>query len=202
MDKILLFGGTFDPPHLGHIHILKSSILTVKPQKVVIMPTGIPPHKYAKAADAHFRLEMCKCFLSIFENTEIDEEEIKRVGKSYTSDTVNYLKSKYNNAKIAMSIGSDMLLMFHKWHEFEKLLESVQIVVHCRTSEDIMPAQKYVQELNENGADVIIANARIKEISSTEIRDMVERNEDITKLVPEMVLNCITENNLYKNDED
>ncbi len=198
--KILLFGGTFDPPHFGHIELLKSSIETVNPDKVVIMPTGIPPHKYAKAASAHIRLEMCKCFLNVFGNLQIDDEEIKRGGKSFTVDTVAYLQNKYKGAEIAMSLGSDMILMFHEWHKYEELLENVQIVVHCRASEDILPVQKYVQNLNSKGADVVIAKARIKEISSTEIREMVAQNSDISKLVPLHVEQCIKKHNIYSSE--
>ncbi len=198
MDKILLFGGTFDPPHFGHIQLLESSIDTVNPKKIIIMPTGVPPHKYDRAANAQIRMKMCECFFPVFEDLTIDDEEIKRGGKSFTIDTVEYLKKKYVNSKVYFSIGSDMLLSFHKWHRYEELLESASIVVHCRTSDDIEPVKDYVQNLNKNGANILIASARIKEVSSTQIRDMVRENEDVSRFVPQNVIEIIKENNLYK----
>ena len=81
--KLLLFGGTFDPPHNGHVHLLQNAIAAVRPDRVVVMPAGTPPHKAASATPARWRLEMCRCFLPLHENLVVSDWEIKRAGKSY-----------------------------------------------------------------------------------------------------------------------
>ena len=78
MEKLILFGGTFDPPHMGHMALLRAAIDTVHPDSVLVMPTGTPPHKGGHHADARVRLAMCRCFLPLFGQMVISDEEIVR----------------------------------------------------------------------------------------------------------------------------
>ena len=99
-EKVLLFGGTFDPPHNGHVHFLKSAIRAARPDRVVVMPACIPPHKAASATPAALRLAMCECFRPLFPALEVSDWEIRQGGKSYTIDTVKMLEEKYPGASV------------------------------------------------------------------------------------------------------
>ena len=88
MERIIVFGGTFDPPHNGHVTLLENAVRAVKPDKVLVIPTGVPPHKNGGNTPAAVRLEMCRCFMSVFPKVQLDETEIHRAGKSYTVDTL------------------------------------------------------------------------------------------------------------------
>ncbi len=198
MPKLLLFGGTFDPVHNGHILLLKEAINSVIPDIVIIMPTGIPPHKAFNDTDSDIKLKMCEAFLPLFDNILIDKTEIERQGKSYTVHTIEYLKNKYKNYEIYISMGSDMLLIFRQWKEYKAILKNAVLVVHCREHDDIIALNNFSKELEEEGAKIIMVDAKIVEISSTQIRNLVNENKSINALVPKKVQEIIKEYNLYK----
>ncbi len=197
MKKLLLFGGAFDPPHNGHMLLLKSAIDTVCPDKVVVMPTGTPPHKSPNIAKANIRLEMCRCFLVLCDDVVIDDEEIKRTSKSYTVDTLDCLAKKYADYEIYLSIGSDMFLSFEQWHKFEEILKKASLVVHCRTESDVKKVDEFERKMKTFGAKIIKVHAEIKEVSSTQVRAAVQKRQSVKHLVPEYVWQCIEANNLY-----
>ncbi len=196
-QKILLFGGAFDPLHNGHIALLKNSIKLANPNKVIIMPSGLPPHKNMHTANANVRCEMCSVFLPIFNNTVIDTYEIDKKEKSYTIDTLKYISSKYDKCNIFLSVGSDMLLSFHLWKEYVKILELVTIIVHCRNKEDLPLVKQYVNDLSAKGANILISSEKVVQISSSQIREFVAKGVDISKYVPKHINNIIKNNNLY-----
>ena len=90
-QKIILFGGTFDPPHNGHMTLLAGAIEAVRPDLVLVEPAGTPPHKRAGGTSAAHRLAMCECFRPLFPELVLDTTEIARGGKSYTIDTVRQM---------------------------------------------------------------------------------------------------------------
>ncbi|MEG1446089.1 MAG: nicotinate (nicotinamide) nucleotide adenylyltransferase [Ruthenibacterium sp.] len=197
MEKIILFGGTFDPPHEGHMALLAASIEAVQPGLVLVMPTGIPPHKTAGHTDAALRLAMCACFLPLFSPMILDETEILRKGKSYTIDTVHTLQKRYSNAEIYLPMGSDMLLYFKHWYGYQELLAAVTLVVQCRKNEDVAPVHALVKELRDAGAHIIFTKGEIERVSSTEIRKKVAAGQNINALVPQDVAKIIAQHHLY-----
>lgn len=200
MEKLILFGGTFDPPHEGHCALLKAAIETVQPSLVLVMPTGIPPHKAAGHTDAALRLAMCTCFLPLFSPMLLDETEILRAGKSYTLDTVHTLQQRYPKAAIYLPMGSDMLLYFQKWYGWQALLASVTLVVQCRKNEDIAPVRACVEELKKQGGKILFTKGEIETISSTEIREKAAHGQDISALVPPNVAQIIAQHHLYQEE--
>ena len=197
-QKIILFGGTFDPPHNGHMCLLSAAVKEVQPDLVIVMPTGTPPHKQAGHTRAELRLAMCGCFLQLFHNIIISDDEIVQGGKSYTVNTLKRLHEKYSDAQIFLPVGSDMLLSFTEWKSWREILSLAVLVVHCRKTDDITPVQEYVKMLKHEGGDVIIAAGKIETVSSTLIRDMAASGQDISGLVPSAAEEIITQNNLYK----
>ncbi len=198
MERIIVFGGTFDPPHNGHVTLLENAVRAVKPAKVLVIPTGTPPHKNSAHTPAALRAAMCACFLPVFPGTMLDETEIHRTGKSYTVDTLIALRRRYPHTHFYLPMGSDMLLYFREWYQYEQILKMATLVVHCRQNEDKAPVQAYVKSLRKQGAHVVLTNGEILEESSTEIRQKIAQGKDISALVPPNVLRIIEENNLYR----
>ena len=108
--KIMLYGGTFDPPHNGHINNLRAALALVRPDRAIVMPAGTPPHKQASTTPAALRFAMCQCFKSLSPVVEVSDWEIRRGGRSYTVHTLEWLRSCDPAAELYLCVGSDMLL--------------------------------------------------------------------------------------------
>ena len=134
--KVLLYGGTFDPPHGGHLNLLQGAVRAVQPDRVIVMPAGIPPHKAASATPAPLRLAMCECFRLACPDAQISDWEISRGGKSYTVDTAAMLAARYPGAQLYLCMGGDMVETFRQWRCWQRLLQLCTLVVHCREPED------------------------------------------------------------------
>lgn len=139
--KLLLFGGTFDPPHIGHMNLLRGAMQAVQPDLTIVMPAGVPPHKAASMTPGMWRYEMCACFLALEKECggriEISDWEIHRQGRNYTIDTVTMLEQKYPGAELYLSVGSDMLLTFTEWRRWPELLQKATLVVESRCEGDM-----------------------------------------------------------------
>lgn len=168
--KLLLYGGTFDPPHQGHLNNLKAAIDAVRPDRVVVMPAGIPPHKAASATPAPLRLAMCRCFLPLHPQLAISDWEIQRGGRNYTIDTVEMLGRQYPGAQLFLCIGSDMLLTFREWRSWQRLLQSVTLVVQSRCPGDDAALAQAAASLEQDGGRILFAHAPALELSSSQVR--------------------------------
>ena len=195
--KIILFGGTFDPPHNGHMTLLAGAIDAVQPDLVIVEPAGTPPHKRAGETPARHRMAMCECFRSLCGDLIVDDTEIRREGKSYTIDTVRAMNERYPGAQLYFPMGSDMLLWFHNWVAYEELLHRLVIVAHVRAGEDAAPMRAFAGTLCAEGGRVIFTKAPVLPLSSTEVRDKIARGEPVDALVPEHVAAYIAAHGLY-----
>ena len=174
-QKIILFGGTFDPPHNGHMTLLAGAIEAVRPDLVLVEPAGTPPHKRAGGTSAAHRLAMCECFRPLFPELVLDTTEIARGGKSYTIDTVRQMNVRYPGAQLYFPMGSDMLLWFRNWAAYRELLRRVVLVAHLRTGEDAAPVREYAAGLAAEGGTVLFAKAPVFPVSSTEVRALAAK---------------------------
>lgn len=192
--KILLYGGTFDPPHWGHINNLQAAMQAVQPDKVIVMPAGIPPHKAASTTPGEVRLKMCECFLCLGEKIEISDWEIGQGGKSYTVNTLQMLHETYPQAQLYMTVGSDMLLSFCTWREWQKILKLAVLVVESRENDDAKSLEHFAQTLRAQGARIVFASAAPRPMSSSEIRQGLAGAE----AVPQSVWQIIQTKGLYQ----
>lgn len=197
VHKLLLFGGTFDPPHYGHISILKNALALVQPDKAIVMPAGVPPHKQASTTSAELRLQMCRCFCGLSGVVQLSDMEIQRQGKSYTWQTVQTLQQKYPAAQVYLCIGSDMLLTFVEWKNYEWLLKQVVLVVQNRQLKDIPMTQQMANELIAKGGRVLFAAGEVEEVSSTWLRQQLAKSDKIDTLVPPPADKIIKQYGLY-----
>lgn len=195
--KILLYGGTFDPPHWGHINNLRAAMQAVQPDKVIVMPAGIPPHKAASATPGSLRLQMCRCFLQLGEQVEISDWEITHEGKSYTVNTLRMLHSTYPDAQLYLTVGSDMLTSFRTWREWQSILQLATLVVESREADDAAMLAEFADSLCGDGARILFARAKPVPMSSSEIR----QGSAGAEAVPPEVWQIISSRGLYQREK-
>lgn len=196
IKSVLIFGGTFDPVHNGHSAFLKNAQQLVCPDVSLIIPCAVPPHKAQAHTKGELRAKMCEA-LCFSQNTQVYTKELERDGVSYTIDTLKQLLDEYKGARLYLCIGGDMLLYFRKWYKYEEIIQKVVLIVQGR--EDNMPkVREMAQSLSQEGADIIFINAQPVQVSSTQLRQMVQSGKDISALVPKKVNEIIRQNKLYQ----
>ena len=172
--KLLLFGGTFDPPHIGHMNLLRGAMQAVQPDLTIVMPAGVPPHKAASMTPGMWRYEMCACFLALEKECggriEISDWEIHRQGRNYTIDTVTMLEQKYPGAELYLSVGSDMLLTFTEWRRWPELLQKATLVVESRCGGDMGALHRAARALAAEGGRIVFSQAKALPMASSDIR--------------------------------
>lgn len=172
--KLLLFGGTFDPPHIGHMNLLRGAMQAVQPDLTIVMPAGVPPHKAASMTPGMCRYEMCACFLALEKECggriEISDWEIHRQGRNYTIDTVTMLEQKYPGAELYLSVGSDMLLTFTEWRRWPELLQKATLVVESRCEGDMGALHRAARALSAEGGRIVFSQAKALPMASSDIR--------------------------------
>lgn len=196
--KKVIFGGTFNPIHLGHIEIITNVAALPDVEQVLVMPAKFPPHKICAdlACDAD-RLEMCKIATRSCDKTVVSDIELLRRGKSYTIDTVKHIKNKDPKSNYALVIGGDMLVSFHKWYRYEELLKIVEIIAVRRVGVDDDEFDSAVINLINLGGNITVMKNYIIGISSTEIKEKITDKKYILKYLDKGVYDYILTNGLY-----
>lgn len=191
--KIAILGGTFDPPHLGHLILADTVIKELNYDKVLFIPSKIPPHKNISGEVSNEdRLNMLKLSIEDDKRFSFDDYELKSEGISYSIKTLNYLYQNYNiDGKIALIIGADLIKDFHKWKEPEKISELANIVAVNREENENL----FKENIEKYNIKVIIA-PRI-DISSTLIRERIKKNKAFRYFLNDKVYDYIISNKLY-----
>ena len=200
--KILLFGGTFDPPHKGHMNNLQAAMDCVQPDKVIVMPAGIPPHKKASTTDAALRLAMCECFTALSPKVEVSDWEVRQGGRNYSVNTVEMLHSRYPADSLYMCVGSDMLLGFTRWYRWQDILHLTALVVESRETGDAAALHAAAEELRRQGATVLLAQAQAFPCASSDIRSGRVPRSRWEEVLPPDVIQIVKDNGLYTCDAD
>ena len=187
--RIAIYGGSFNPPHLGHVEAARSVQEQLKPDRLLIIPTNIPPHKLMEADSPRpaERLALCRLAFGGLPGAEISDMEIRRRGKSYTFETVDILKKKFLGAEICIVMGTDMFLSFRTWYRWEEMLKDCTLAVLSRETDDSDEIAAFRERLErENGARIQIVPHKPLPMSSTQIRTMLRAGEG-SALLPEKV---------------
>lgn len=184
---IMVFGGSFDPPHNGHLAIASYVLSNKLCDKVWFVPCGSHPFD-KKFSDAKHRVEMLTQIL--IPNTEISTYEIEKEGKSFSFDTLNYFSKTFPSHTFSFLMGSDQLVSFHKWANFERMTETYNIYVYPRTNYPFNPMYPNMIKLE---------NAPVIPVSSTDIRTAVRNGVDCTSKLSSKTLDYITKHSLYNN---
>ena len=181
--KIGIYGGTFDPIHRGHLTAAKAVRDALGLNKLLLIVDSIPPHKElpADSAGNEDRLAMTELATAeLGKWAEVSDIELRRQGKSYTSDTLRQLKAMYPDDELWLIVGSDMFLSFHTWHEPEVIASLAGIAAVSRLEEnedDAFAAQKKHLEAAYGAHIVTVQNPNVIEVSSTEVREALSRGE-------------------------
>ncbi len=196
---LAVYGGSFNPPHLGHCAAVETVLKELRPDRMLIMPDSIPPHKEMETGSPspEERLELCRLAFGGFDGAEVSDLEILRSGKSYTYDTVCDLQALYPEAGLTLVVGTDMFLSFEEWYHFEYLLEHCRLAVLSRELDDDEALRETAECFRSRyGAEVLILPHTPFPMSSTEIRDRLPHRMGADCL-PEPVYARIIRRRLY-----
>ncbi len=197
--RIGIFGGTFDPPHLGHEKYAAEFIKKLSLDLLLVIPTANPPHKvHENAASGEDRLNMARLAFER-DGVKVSDIEIQRGGKSYTFETVAELKEIYLDDELIFMLGSDMLLTFHLWKKPEEILKCVKICAVTRSEAlETQALGEYIDEhFPEDKESFIICDFEPIDLSSTSIREAVGNGESLESFVNPQILKYIKEKELY-----
>lgn len=195
LRKIGILGGTFNPVHSGHLHLAQLCFDELCLDKILVIPTNIPPHKSAdNIVENHHRVNMLKLAFEGFNNVEISDIELKKQGKSYTIDTLLTLKEKYPNNELFLIVGGDMFLCFEKWKDYKKILSLCTVCTAPREDNEYNSLIAYQNILDPQHNKTIIFNSNVLSVSSSEIRNNID-----CALIPSKVKEYIIQEGLYNN---
>ena len=197
--RILVFGGTFNPVHNGHVQMLKKAQEVISPDLTLVIPTFLPPHKsvsddFLSSGD---RLNMCKLAFDLLESTEVSDIEIEAKEKSYSVITFSKLHKIYPDAEFVMLCGADMFLTLKTWYKYDEL---IKLTAFCGLPRKVGTTElnDYAKIVEQDGGKCIIIDETVTDISSTELRRMIIDNIDVSDFVPEKVCEYIENNNLFR----
>lgn len=198
MYKIGIYGGTFDPIHNGHINCAKGAFKYLELDKIIFVPNNIPPHKKKITMSSNYdRYNMCSIALKPFNSFEVSNIELKRLGPSYTIDTLREIKNLYTLSSIYLIVGADMFLTINNWKQSDEIFKYAIICAVPRDKNSIIHINNHCMKLKLIGIETMILDLDIMDISSTMIRNNIMRGKSISNLVPKEVEDYIYNNNVY-----
>ena len=175
MERIGIYGGTYSPPHIGHMKAAEYAIEALKLDRLLLIPTGVSPHKAMSAgATSADRLEMLRLSAAGMEKAQVSDLEIRRQGSSYTVDTLRAIREENPGAELVLMMGTDMFVSFLNWREPESILAIATLAVFCRGERgerQRIEAQK--ANLEAMGAKIRLVENPVNAISSTDLRRML-----------------------------
>ncbi len=216
--RIAVLGGSFNPLHCGHAMLADSVIKELNYDKILFVPTFIPPHKEITnglTAEQRFNLVKYFCQHEGTSHFEAEDCEIRRGGVSYTSDTILYLNEKYKSVlegKLGLIMGEEIASEFEKWHEPELISQNVDFIIVPRNSEKNEGEKAVCKNVPKNhyqgdfkvsfdgkkfGHEYTMLSSKMVSISSTDIRDRIADGRSFRYLVPESVFEYIVKNELF-----
>ncbi len=193
-----IMGGTFNPPHMGHINAARAAMRELGLDKLIFIPDSVPPHKEISefSPSAKERFEMTR-LAALEARAEVSDIELRREGKSYTVDTLAMLSEIYPKDELWLIIGTDMFLSIEQWREPERLLSMAALAVVPRNDGDMEALSAHASMLyRKYGVQCRIIDTLAVTISSSDIRPNI-KDEDFRKYIPESVYNYIMKKGLY-----
>lgn len=203
MEKsILLFGGTFDPVHNGHVRVAEVAAEHLNAQQVIFIPVRRSPHKnFTPLAADHDRLKMIQLAIASLPNFTVSDCEFKRPEPSYTIDTVEYFRCQIEkNIRLYWLVGADAVQDILYWHRIDELIDKCNLAIMQRggfPSPDLSPLEKQLGKKRVEKLKADMINTPSISLSSTEIRKRLAEGEDVGDMVCAEVMRYIAKNGLY-----
>ena len=204
MERIGIYGGTFNPPHLGHIQAARCAVAALGLDRLLLIPDRIAPHKVMPegSASPEQRLEMLRIAANGAEKIQVSDMELRREGKSFTYETVLELRRMYPDAELTLFMGTDMFLSFHNWREPETILKHASLAVFYRGERgEVEKIHSRKAEMEQQGHRVTLVENPVVNISSTDLRRMLVFG-CAEPFLPEGVAAYIRRNGLYGTARD
>lgn len=198
--KIGIYGGTFNPPHLAHFNACKAFYDTVKPDELLVIPDYLPPHKEIDSlVTTEQRLEMTRLAFETLPSATVTDMEIKRGGKSFTAVTLSQLKTEDN--ELYFLCGTDMFLTLDSWYRPDVIF-NLATICYVRRENEKENSKKLIEKTEfyreTYGAEILPIICEVTELSSSEIREKIRRDESVDMLISDSVKRYILERGLYK----
>jgi nicotinate-nucleotide adenylyltransferase len=210
--RVGLFGGTFNPVHLGHLRGAEQIREAFDLQELIFIPAALPPHKVmGKIIEPQHRLEMVKRAIQKNPYFSASDVELKRSGKSYSIDTIRHFRERHQSSLFFFILGRDAFLEIETWKEYQHLFSLCNFIVMTRPGfqkfsrsplpESLIPAFRYDQKtqawVHSSGYMLFFKEIKFLDISSTGVRELIEKGESVRYLVPPEVEAYVREHGLY-----
>jgi nicotinate-nucleotide adenylyltransferase len=196
--RIGIFGGTFNPPHLGHLVCAQEAHRELGLDQVMLIPAGTPPHKPVEAEPGpEHRLELCRLAVKDDERFTVSDLELRRDGPSYTVDTLNVLSTQAPTNQLFLILGGDIAAGLPQWHQPERVLELATVAIAKRRGTAKAAVQEALRQLRGGERATFFQMPRIG-ISSTMVRRRVRAGQPIRYFVPGGVEKYIERHGLYR----
>jgi nicotinate-nucleotide adenylyltransferase len=196
-----ILGGTFNPPHLGHLAIARDALRELALDRVVLMPARMPPHKpVERDPGSAARLAMCRLLVAGADGVSVCAHELERDGPSYTVDTLGAIHASDPDAELTFIVGADTAATLPSWREPRRLLELARLAVAARSGTDrrsLLQALAPLAPLAPAQGGVRFLDTPVIEISSSLARERAAAEEPLEALVGEGVAGYIVEHGLY-----
>ena len=196
---ILVYGGSFNPPHLGHVRALEAAAGRLAPDRCLVIPAFLPPHKTMAegSPEAAQRLELCRLAFADSAGAEVSDLELRREGPSYTVDTLRILRGENPGAGLYFLVGTDMLLYMEQWHEFREIFRLCTLAALPRNEGELPKLRRFAARLRESyGARVEVIPTPPLPMDSTTLRGELPRRGGRDRL-GEAVYERIIRHRLY-----
>jgi nicotinate-nucleotide adenylyltransferase len=192
--RLGIFGGSFDPPHIGHLLAAVDAFEQLELDRLILVPTATQPLKAGRGgAPAEDRLAMVRLLAGVHPRFSVSDVEVTRGGLSYTVDTLTHFAGLHPAAERFLLLGADVLSSFEQWREPRRVLELAQPVLLERQSDSEVAVPSAMKEAN-----VLRLPTRRIDVSSTEIRERVRDGRPIRGFVPDQVAAYIERSGLYR----
>lgn len=187
--RIGVYGGTFDPPHLGHLIVASEACEALELDRLLFVPSADPPHKQGRvSASAEQRLELVRLAIAGDPRFAVDDLELRREGASYTVDTLRELREREPECELFLLVGVDQAREFHTWREPREVARLARLAVLSRGGE----------QAGEIGLPLRRIDVTRIDLSSTDVRRRIGAGESIRYLVPDAVRERIEQDGLYR----
>lgn len=197
--RIGILGGTFNPPHLGHLVCAQEAHRELDLHRVMLIPAGIPPHKPVDVEPGpDHRLELCRLAIGDDDRFTVSDVELRREGPSYTVDTLKELHAQSSDNELFLILGADIAAGLPDWHEPERVLELATVAIAQRRGTRQSAVHTALRRLAGGERARFFEMPRIG-ISSTMVRERVRAGQPIRYLVPDGIVEYIESHGLYRN---
>lgn len=197
--RLGVLGGTFDPIHRGHLEAARAAIDCAALDRLLLVPSGRPPHRHGAVANAEQRLEMSRLAIAGDPRLAVSDIETRREGLSYTSDTLEELQREHPSDKLFLILGWDAARLFGTWHEPDKVRGLASVVVVTRPG-SATPDSAALQVAGLDPATTILCERVTPDISGSALRRAIARGETVGDRLPDGVAGYIAKHGLYRDN--